>query len=59
MGENSGVPQSVLIVEDSENSAAMLEIAFLAIPGISVLLASSAAEALRILEVTATPLAPS
>ncbi len=54
MGENSEVPQevpqSVLIVEDSENSAATLEIAFLGIPGISILLASSAAEALRILE---------
>ncbi len=44
------MPQSVLIVEDSENSAATLEIAFLAIPGISILLASSAVEALRILE---------
>lgn len=40
---------SVLIVEDSENSAATLEIAFLAIPGVSVLTASSAFEALRIL----------
>jgi CheY-like chemotaxis protein len=50
MGENSGVSQSVLIVEDSENSAATLEIAFLAIPGISIFLASSAAEALQILE---------
>src|ERR1700753_3319144 len=42
-------PRAVLIVEDSENSAATLEIAFLAIPGLSVLLASSAHEALRIL----------
>ena len=41
--------QSVLIVEDSENSAATLEIAFLGIPGISILVVSSAAEALRIL----------
>ena len=41
--------RAVLIVEDSENSAAMLEIAFLGIPGLSVLLASSAPEALRIL----------
>ena len=40
---------SVLIVEDSENSAATLEIAFLGIPGVSVLTASSAFEALRIL----------
>jgi CheY-like chemotaxis protein len=39
----------VLIVEDSENSASLLEIAFLQIPGLSVLLASSAVEALRIL----------
>jgi CheY-like chemotaxis protein len=41
---------AVLIVEDSENSAALLEIAFLGIPGVTVLLAPSAAEALRILE---------
>lgn len=41
--------RAVLIVEDSENSAATLEIAFLGIPGLSVLLASSAFEALRIL----------
>ena len=41
--------RAVLIVEDSENSAAMLEIALLGIPGLSVLLASSALEALRIL----------
>ena len=40
---------SVLIVEDSENSAATLEIAFLGIPGVSVLHASSAFDALRIL----------
>jgi CheY-like chemotaxis protein len=40
---------SVLIVEDSENSAATLEIAFLAIPGVSVRHASSALDALRIL----------
>ncbi|SPF37113.1 Response regulator receiver protein [Candidatus Sulfopaludibacter sp. SbA4] len=52
-GENvrqgNGDPRAVLIVEDSENSAATLEIAFLGIPGLSVLLASSALEALRIL----------
>ena len=41
---------AVLIVEDSENSAATLEIALLGIPGLSVLLASSGTEALRILE---------
>jgi CheY-like chemotaxis protein len=59
MGENIGMhpegqcvprdPGAVLIVEDSENSAAMLEIALLGIPGVSVLLASSGVEALRIL----------
>jgi two-component system chemotaxis response regulator CheY len=41
--------RAVLIVEDSENSASLLEIAFLQIPGLEVLLASSAVEALRIL----------
>jgi CheY-like chemotaxis protein len=43
-------PRAVLIVEDSENCAATLEIAFLAIPGLAVLLASSAPEALLILQ---------
>ena len=42
--------RAILIVEDSENSAATLEIAFLAIPGVSVRTASSAVEALRILD---------
>ena len=41
---------SVLIVEDSENNAATLEIAFLGIPGVSVLTASSGFEALRLLD---------
>ena len=41
--------RSVLIVEDSENSAATLEIALLGIPGLNVLMASSAHDALRIL----------
>ena len=41
---------AVLIVEDSENSAAMLEIAFLGIPGLSVLTTASGVEALRILD---------
>ena len=41
---------AVLIVEDSENSAALLEIALLGIPGMSVLLAHTAFEALRILD---------
>jgi len=49
MGDNSEMP-AVLIVEDSENSAAMLEIAFLGIPGVSVLMAPSAVEALQILD---------
>jgi len=49
MGDNSGMP-AVLIVEDSENSAAMLEIAFLGIPGLSVLTTASGVEALRILD---------
>jgi CheY-like chemotaxis protein len=40
----------VLIVEDSESSAVMLEIAFLGIPGVSVRTVASAAEAWRILE---------
>src|SRR5438874_1857774 len=55
-GGNSPLPHApegdarvVLIVEDSENSASTLEIALLRIPGLSVLLASSAFEALRIL----------
>jgi CheY-like chemotaxis protein len=45
----NGSARAVLVVEDSENSAAMLEIAFLGIPGVSVLLTASAVEALRIL----------
>ena len=39
----------VLVVEDSENSAAMLEIALSNIPEVTVVLASSALEAWRIL----------
>ena len=54
MGDNSSMP-AVLIVEDSENSAAMLEIAFLGIPGVSVLMAPSAREALCILDGAAGP----
>ena len=57
MGENDNMTppateaatRSVLIVEDSENSAATLEMALLGIPGISVLLAASGLEALRII----------
>jgi CheY-like chemotaxis protein len=44
----------VLIVEDSENSAAMLEIALSDIPGVAVRLVSSATEALSVLN-TAGP----
>jgi len=57
MGENKQmIPQvtekgtrTVLIVEDSENSAATMEMAVLGIPGVSVLLAPSGMEALRII----------
>jgi two-component system chemotaxis response regulator CheY len=61
MRENSEMPveseqalhrlpdRTVLIVEDSENNATTLEIAFLGIPGVSVLMASSAVEALQLL----------
>ena len=45
----NGNARAVLVVEDSENSAVMLEIAFLGIPGIAVLLTRSAVEAMRIL----------
>lgn len=45
-----GGAHPVLIVEDSENSAAMLEIAFTGIPGVSVLFANSGLEALKILQ---------
>jgi two-component system chemotaxis response regulator CheY len=56
-GRGDGHPAracAVLIVDDSENSATMLEIAFLGIPGLAVLQASSAVEALRILTQDAT-----
>ncbi len=42
--------RSVLIVDDSENAMATLEIALLGIPGVAVITASSGAEALRILD---------
>src|SRR5262245_17848681 len=48
-GKNGG-PRGVLIVEDSENNAAMLEIALSGIPDVSLWLASSAVEALRMLD---------
>ena len=41
---------TILIVEDSDNCAAAMEIAVLGIPGVSVLRAFSGMEALRILE---------
>ena len=43
------IPRIVLVVEDSENSAVMMEMALFGIPGLSLLMASSALEALRIL----------
>ena len=50
MERANGNARSVLVVEDSENSAAMLEIAFLGIPNVAVLLTGSAVEAMRILD---------
>ena len=55
MGEGRG-ERFVLIVEDSETCAAALEIAFAAIPGLAVRLASSATEALRILRAGDSPI---
>ena len=58
MGDNNGmVPEGdmpiikrpVLVVEDSENNAAILEIALSGIPEVTVVLANSALEAWRIL----------
>ena len=46
---------AVLIVEDSENSATMLEMALLGIPDVTVLQVQSGVEALRILDAQATP----
>ena len=50
-----GSGRAVLIVEDSENSAAMLEMAFLGIPDVEVTQVASGIEALRILNAAATP----
>src|SRR5580765_3625279 len=50
-----GVANAVLIVDDSENSASMLEMAFLGIPDVRVVQAPSGVEALRILDAAATP----
>jgi CheY-like chemotaxis protein len=43
-------PRTVLVVEDSENSAIMMEMALFGIPGLSLLMADSGLEALRILQ---------
>jgi CheY-like chemotaxis protein len=43
------MPFGVLVVEDSENSADMLEIALLGIPDIAIQMTASATEAMRIL----------
>jgi CheY-like chemotaxis protein len=55
-----GAPQAnerpVLVVEDSENSAIMLEIALSDIPAVTVLMASSATEAWRILSGAGAPI---
>ena len=51
----NGRRRGVLIVEDSENSAAMLEMAFLGIPDVTVVQVPSGVEALRILDAAATP----
>jgi CheY-like chemotaxis protein len=48
-GEMPHEGRPVLVVEDSENNAAMLEIALSHIPGVTILLASSALEGWRIL----------
>jgi CheY-like chemotaxis protein len=48
-GERRSNRRPVLVVEDSENSAAMLEIALSDIPEVTIVLASSALEAWRIL----------
>ena len=42
-------PRTILVVEDSENSAVMMEMALFGIPGVSLLMAESGLEALRIL----------
>lgn len=49
MGDMPEPANPVLIVEDSENSAAMLEMVLADIPGVSVRLVTSGVEALRVL----------
>jgi two-component system chemotaxis response regulator CheY len=48
-GDSPSVERPVLVVEDSENSAAMLEIALSDIPAVTIVLAPTALEAWRIL----------
>jgi len=48
-GDRLSGGRPILVVEDSENSAAMLEIALSDIPEVNIVLASSATEAWRIL----------
>src|SRR5579872_6042060 len=48
-GAQGDASRAVLIVEDSENNAATIEVALSSIPGVSVLLAASGVEALRIM----------
>ena len=55
-GEIRSHGRPVLVVDDSENNAAMLEIAISGIPEVSVVLASSAFEAWRILSADSRPI---
>jgi two-component system chemotaxis response regulator CheY len=48
-GETRSQGRPILVVEDSENNAALLEIALSHIPEVTVLMAASASEAWRIL----------
>jgi CheY-like chemotaxis protein len=48
-GDLAANGRPVLVVEDSENNATMLEMALCDIPGVSIVLATSASEAWRIL----------
>ncbi len=49
MAPGEQIPRTVLVVEDSENSAVMMEMALFGIPGLSLLMANSGLEALHIL----------
>ncbi len=48
-GGNPASGRTVLIVEDAETCATTLEVAFLGIPGVQVIVAPSAQEALRLM----------